>query len=185
MRINAQKSWACILPARAASRKNAARAGGLRQIGRSTVMTSVASTAATWAFVVLLGAGTAFGQSAHDQHHPQQAPAGQGMPMQPGMMGQMGHGMMGQGMGPGMMDHGMGSGMMHGLRVVPMMHLSPDDVRAFLEHHIAAHDLQHINVGDVAQTDADTITADLVTKNGSLALRLAVDPHTGAVKNIE
>ena len=60
-------------------------------------MTSVASTAATLAFVLFLGAGnTAFGQSAHDQHHPQQAPAGQGMPMQPGMMGQMGHGMRGK-----------------------------------------------------------------------------------------
>jgi hypothetical protein len=173
MRINARKWWACILPAPAASRKDAAHAGGLGQIGRSTVMTSVASTAATWAFVVFLGAGAAFGQSAHDQHHPQQAPAGQGMPMQRGMMGQMGHGMMGQGMGPGMM---------HGLRVVPMMHLSPDDVRAFLQHHIAAHDLQHLKVGDVAQTDVDTITADLVTENGPLALRLEVDPHTGAIK---
>ena len=49
----------------------------------------------------------------------------------------------------------------------------------------AAHDLQHLNVGDVAQTDADTITADLVTENGSLALRLEVDPHTGALKRIE
>ena len=91
------------------------------------------------------------------------------------MMGQS-HGMM----GPGMMGHGM-----QGIRVVPMMHLSPDDVRAFLQHHIAAHELQHLNVGDVAQTDPDTITADLVTKNGSLALRLEVDPHTGAVKSIE
>jgi hypothetical protein len=163
-------------------------------------MTSVASIAVTLAFVVFLGAGTALGQSAHDQHHPQQ-----GMPMQPGMMGQMGPGMMGpgmmgpgmmgpgmmgQGMGPGMMGQGMGPGMMgpgmmHGLRVVPMMHLSPDDVRAFLQHHIAAHELQHLKVGDVTQADPDTITADLVTENGSLALRLEVDPHTGAIKSIE
>jgi hypothetical protein len=171
-------------------------------------MTSVASIAVTLAFVVFLGAGTALGQSAHDQHHPQQ-----GMPMQPGMMGQMGPGMMGPGMmgpgmmGPGMMGQGMGPGMMgqmgpammgqgmgpgmtgpgmmHGLRVVPMMHLSPDDVRAFLQHHIAAHELQHLKVGDVTQADPDTITADLVTENGSLALRLEVDPHTGAIKSIE
>jgi hypothetical protein len=148
-------------------------------------MTSVASTAAVLAFVAFLGAGTAFGQSAHDQHHPRQMPAGQGMAMPPGMMGQMGHGMMGQGMAPGMMDHGMGPGTMHGLRVVPMMRLSPDDVRTFLQHHIAAHDLQHLKVGDVTQTDADTITADLVTENRSLALRLEVDPHTGAIKSIE
>jgi hypothetical protein len=185
-------------------------------------MTSVASTAATLAFVVFLGAGTAFGQSAHDQHHPQQAPAGQGMPMQPGtmgqgmgpgmmgqmpgmmvpgmmgsgmhhgMMGQMGPGMMGPGMmgpgmdpgmmgqmspgmmgpgmmgpgmmgqmgpgmmGPGMMGPRMGPGMMmghgmHGFRVVPMMHLSTDDVRQFLQRHISDHGLTHLQVGDVTE----------------------------------
>jgi hypothetical protein len=108
-----------------------------------------------------------------------------GQGTRPGMMGQgMDPGTMGQ-MGPGMMAHGMGDSMMHGLRVVPMMQLSPDDVRAFLQHHIGAHDLQHLKVGDVEQTDDDTITADLVTENGSLALRLEVDPHTGAVKSIE
>jgi hypothetical protein len=168
-------------------------------------MTSFRTTGTTaLALALMLGAGTTvLGQDAQGpqhQQHMQQAPAQQGMPMQPGMMGQgmMGQGMMGQGMGPGMMAQGMGQGMMgpgmmgqmgpgmmHGLRVVPMMLLSPDDVRAFLQHHIAAHDLQHLKVGDVTQTDADTITADLVTEDGSLALRLQVDPHTGAVKSIE
>jgi hypothetical protein len=181
-------------------------------------MTSLGTTATTaLALALMLGAGTTvLGQGMQGQHHPQymqQAPAQQGMPMQPGMMGQMGPGMMGPGMmGPGMMGPGMmgpdtmgpdmmgpgmmgqmgqgmmahhGPGMPHGLRVVPMMQLSPDDVRAFLQHHIAGHDLQHLKVGDVEQTDPDTITADLVTENGSLALRLGVDPHTGAVKSIE
>jgi hypothetical protein len=107
-------------------------------------MTRVATTAAILAFVLLLGAGnTALGQSAHEQHHPQQ-PAQQGMPMQPGMMGpgmmgpgmmgpgmmgpgmmgpgMMGPGMMGPGMmGPGMMGQGMGPGMVMG----PMMGMGP------------------------------------------------------------
>jgi hypothetical protein len=171
-------------------------------------MTSLETTGtAALALALMLGAGTtALGQGMQSQHHQymQQAPAQQGMPMQPGMMGQMGPGMMGSGMmgpgmmgqmgpgmmgpemmGQGMMAHHMGPGMAHGLRVVPMMQLSPDDVRAFLQHHIAGHDLQHLKVGDVEQTDPDTITADLVTENGSLALRLGVDPHTGAVKSIE
>jgi hypothetical protein len=217
-------------------------------------MTSVATTAATLAFVVFLGAGTASGQSAHEQHHPQQAPAGQGMPMQPGMMGQtMGPGMMGQGsMGPGMMGqmpgamgqggmwhtgphmmspaemqqmmahmggmmgqrgHGMGSGMMgqmgpgmmgpgmmgqggsgmapgmmgpglQGFRVVPTMELSTDDVRRFLERHISAHGLTRLEVGEVTQTDDETITADIVTREGSLALRLEIDAYTGFVKSM-
>ena len=181
-------------------------------------MTSVASTAASLAFVVFLGAGTAFGQSLHDQHHPQGAPAAQGMPMQPGPMGQgmgpgmmgpgmmspgmmgqgmgsgMGPGMMGPGMHPGMMGqggHGMGPGMtgpgmmgMHGFRVVPMMHLSTDDVRQFLQRHISAHGLTRLQVGEVTQTDDETITADIVTREGSLALRLEIDAYTGFVKSV-
>jgi hypothetical protein len=167
-------------------------------------MTRVATTAAILAFVLLLGAGnTALGQSAHEQHHPQQ-PAQQGMPMQPGMMGpgmmgpgMMGPGMMGPGMmGPGMMGQGMYPGMMgqmapgrmgpgvHGFRVVPMMHLSTDDVRRFLQRHISAHGLTRLQVGEVTQTDDETITADIVTREGSVALRLEIDAYTGFVKNV-
>jgi hypothetical protein len=234
-------------------------------------MTSVASTAATLALLVFLGAGSAFGQSAHDQHHPQQGPATQGMPMQPGMMGggmgpgmtgqgMIGPGMMGQGMAPGMMGqtpgamgqggmwhigphmmspaemqqmmahmggmmgqggHGMGpggmapdmhhgmmgpmpgmmgqtgpdmlgpgmmgpgmTGMHQGFRVVPMMHLTTDDVRQFLQRHISAHGLIHLQVGEVTETDDETITADIVTREGSLALRLEIDAYTGFVKSV-
>jgi hypothetical protein len=124
---------------------------------------------------------------------------GPGM-MGPGMMGQgmgpgmMGPGMMGQGMGPGMMGQGhgpmgpsygsMAPGMMHGFRVVPMTRLSTEDVQAFLQHHIAMDGLQHLKVGEVKQTDENTITADIVTQDGSLALRLEIDPYTGLVKNM-
>jgi hypothetical protein len=119
---------------------------------------------------------------------------GQGMApgmMGPGMTGQ-GQGMMGQGMGPGMMGPGMtmgqGQGMMgqglHGFRVVPMMHLSTDDVRQFLQHHISAHGLTHLKVGEVKQTDESTISADIVTQEGSLAVRLEIDPYTGLVKSM-
>jgi hypothetical protein len=120
--------------------------------------------------------------------------------MAPGMMGQMGHGgpmmgpgMMGpmQGMGPGspMMAPGMmgPSGMlgpMGGLRVTPIMHLTTDDVRHFLEHHLTRHGFEHLKVGEVTQTDQDTITADVVTTEGSLAVRLQVDPHTGWIKDL-
>ena len=174
-------------------------------------MTSSRITDATaLALALMLSAGvTVLGAEAEAQAQPGRQPMQQmPMPQQPGMMGpgmmgQMGPGMMGPGMmGPGMMGPGtmgpgtmgqMGPGMMahdmgpggHGLRVVPLMRLSPDDVRAFLQHHIAAHDLRHLRVGDVNQTGVDAITADLVTENGSLALRLEVDPHTGTIKNLE
>jgi hypothetical protein len=130
-------------------------------------------------------------------------PGMMGQGMGPGMMGQgygqmgpgmMGPGMMGQGMGPGMLGQGHGQmgpsygsmapGMMHGFRVVPMTRLSTEDVQAFLQHHIAMHGLQHLKVGEVKQTDENTITADVVTQEGSLALRLEVDPYTGWVKSV-
>jgi len=110
---------------------------------------------------------------------------GQGFGPGPGMMGQMapgmGPGMMSQrfGPGPGMMGHGM-----HRFRVVPTMELSTDDVRRFLERHISVHGLQHLEVGEVTQTDDQTITADIVTREGSLALRLEIDPYTGFVKSM-
>jgi hypothetical protein len=216
----------------AAPAKTRFEGGDLGQIERSTVMTRIATTTVTLAFVLLLGAGnTALGQSAHEQHHPQQpgmmgpgmmgpgmmgsgmmgpgmmgpgmmGPGMMGQGMAPGMMGQapamMGPGMMGQGMhpgmmGPGMMGQGMHPGMMgqgtmgpgmQGLRVVPMMHLSTDDVRQFLQRHISAHGLTRLEVGEVTQSDDETITADIVTREGSLALRLEIDAYTGFVKSV-
>jgi hypothetical protein len=110
-------------------------------------------------------------------------------PMGPGMgPGMMCHGMMGPGMGqsygPGPMGQGMMGQGMQRFRVVPMTHLSTDDVRQFLQRHISAHGLTHPQVGDVTQTDDETITADVVTREGSLALRLEIDAYTGFVKSV-
>jgi hypothetical protein len=106
-------------------------------------------------------------------------PMPQGMPMQPSMMGP---GTMGEDMGPEMMGQDMrGHGPM-GFRIVPVMHLSTEDVQHYLEHYIERHGFQHLKVGDVRQAGDDTITADLVTEEGSLAIRLEVDPHTGLIR---
>ncbi|MCC2665008.1 MAG: hypothetical protein K0R41_3390 [Geminicoccaceae bacterium] len=118
---------------------------------------------------------------------------GPGMMQQmPGMMdqgpqGQRGPGMMQQ--MPGMMGQGMmgqmpGHGAMGGWRITPVMHLGIEDVQHYLEHVIEAHELQHLKIGEVRQTDDDTITADLVTQEGSLALQLEVDRHTGVVRKV-
>jgi hypothetical protein len=118
---------------------------------------------------------------------------GQAMPMQPGMMGQgmMQPGMMGQGMSPGMMDQGMGPGMMgqgmggwsglEGRRVVPMVRLSTDDVRAFFERHLAALGNERLKVGAVEAMNGDTITADIVTVDDSLVESFQVDRRTGMI----
>jgi len=107
--------------------------------------------------------------------------------MGPGTQGGMGPGMQGGMMGPsmqgGMMDPGT-MGPMRALRVTPTVHITTDDVRHFLEHHLAQHGFEHLKVGEVTQTDQDTITADVVTTEDSVAIRLLIDTHTGWVKDL-
>ena len=113
-------------------------------------------------------------------------PGMMGPGMMPGMGQGMGSGMMGPGMmgprmmNPGMMNQGQGSGMMPGGS--PDADLSADDVRATLQRSLEWHGNPRLEVGDVAEADDDTITADIVTKDGSLVQRFMVDRHTGAMR---
>jgi hypothetical protein len=141
---------------------------------------------------LMLGAATvatahdhATGQMGHGMMGQMRGMGPAGPLMGPSMMapGQMAPGMMGQGMGPGMGHRGM-TGPMGGLRITPSMHLTTDDVRHSLEHHLTQHGFEHLKVGEVTQTDPDTITADVVTTEGSLAVRLQVDTHTGWIKDL-
>ena len=130
---------------------------------------------------------------------------GPGYGMGPGMMqgyGQgyghgpgygMGPGMMqGYGMGPGMMQgygqgyghgpgYGMGPGMMQGYGTPGgfSKDLSTDDVRTMLERQLAMTGNKRLKVGDVKEKDKNTIVADIVTADGSLVDRVAVNRHNG------
>jgi hypothetical protein len=102
-------------------------------------------------------------------------PTGQpmmGCPMMAGMMGQ-------GGMGPGMMQSGMGT--VFGSRVTPMMNLSAEDIRGYLDAQLERLNNKRLKVGDVKSEDG-TITADIVTVDNSLVQRLKVNPHTGAIE---
>ncbi len=129
-------------------------------------------------------------------------------PQQPGstgtQQGTMGPGMMGQGMYPGMMmgPCGMGYGMMtpdqmtmmhQGMmgggmmtggwgQVQPAMNLSSNDVKAYFTNWLKSQGNAHLKLGNIAEKDADTITAEIVTQDGSLAQRFAVDRHTGTLR---
>ena len=106
-----------------------------------------------------------------------------------GMMRGYGPGyMMGPGYGPGMMGYGPGW-MMRGHGYGPGMmgygpgyyqgnlNLSVDQVKDYLERTIRNPNL---TVGDVKEKDADTIVADIVTKQGkSLVQRIDVNRHNG------
>ncbi len=117
-----------------------------------------------------------------------------------GMMGggMMGGGMMGHGMmGHGMMGHGMmGAGMMGSdtagkgdcpisAGVTGDRELSVDDVRAHLERNLERHGNARLKVGDVTETDDDTIVAEIVTVDDSLVQRMVIDRHTGQMRSVE
>lgn len=93
-------------------------------------------------------------------------------------------------MGPGMGDHGMMGhrfGMEHGFsgQALPSRDLSTEDVRHFLEHHLEWHGNKRLKLGEVKQTDDDTILAEITTLDGSLVERLEVDRHTGRMHSVE
>ena len=145
-----------------------------------------------------------------DMHHGMmgQGMMGQGampMMMAPGMMNQgmmpmMGYGMMGQGsmpmmMAPGTMNQGMmpmmmAPGMM-GQGATPMMGmaaaapLDADHVRPHLEQHLAMMGLPNLMLGSIEAEDDDTLVAEIVTRDGTLVQRLAIDRHSGAVTPLE
>ena len=96
------------------------------------------------------------------------------------------HGRMEQ-MGPGMMQGGMMQGGMgtaaapFGTRVTPMMKLSVEDVRSYLDAQLEHLNNKRLKVGDVKANDG-TITADIVTVDNSLVQRLKISPRTGAIE---
>ena len=120
-----------------------------------------------------------------------------------GMMGD-GHGMMGGGYsmmrggsgwdcpsdGPGWMqgERGHGRGWMHGgpgRFASGDLKLSTDDIKTQLDRWLTWRGNSRLKVGDVKEKDADTIVADVITKDNSLVQRLSVNRHTGDYDQIK
>jgi 3-hydroxyacyl-CoA dehydrogenase, NAD binding domain len=164
---------------------------GVFKDGRKTVMgKSIHFGSPLIAFVVMSSIALAQEPSQpppttdHSAHHGQTGqPSGQptmggqmmGDMMDQGMMGQqmmgsgqpmmgcpMMAGMMQGGRGPGMMQSGMGA--VFGSRVTPMMNLSAEDVRGYLDAQLERLNNKRLKVGDVKSEDG-TITADFVQEN--------------------
>ena len=62
------------------------------------------------------------------------------------------------------------------------LNLSTDDVKARVERWLTWRGNPRLKVGEVKEKDADTITADVVTKDNSLVQRFIVDRHTGFMR---
>jgi len=91
----------------------------------------------------------------------------------------------GGGYGPGMMRGwrgGYGPGYGPGGQTNQALNLTTDDVKARIERWLAFRGNPRLKVGEVKEKDADTITADIVTKDNSLVQRFIVDRHTGAFR---
>jgi hypothetical protein len=156
----------------------------VRRIGATAFSVALA---AAWAVGVTIAPSNAL---AHGTHGNDARPAEQGhVPMMGHGHGQMrghGHGSMtGQGhgsmMGPGGM-RGLGGMIGHG-RFAPLAEdLSVDGVRHIMGHWVAMTRNPNLKLGEVADADDDTITADVVTQDGSLVRRYLVDRHTGAMR---
>jgi len=91
----------------------------------------------------------------------------------------------GGGYGPGMMrgnGPGYGPGYGPGAQTNQALNLTTDDVKTRVERWLAIRGNARLKVGEVKEKDADTITADIVTKDNSLVQRFIVDRHTGAFR---
>lgn len=108
-------------------------------------------------------------------------PAGTWWGMGPGMM--HGPGPWG-GCGPSMVrGYGLGGpGWYAGWRD---LNLSVDNVKAYMERWLAWQGNPRLKLGEVKEKDADTITADIVTKDNSLVQRFLVNRHNGYVRPSE
>jgi hypothetical protein len=120
----------------------------------------------------MMGSGQGYGHggmmgSGQGSGHGGKMGSGQGC----GQGGMMGRGMMGQGRG----------GMM-GMAAPLAEDLSIDGVRHIMEHRVAMMQNPNLKVGEIVEQDDDTITADVVTQDGSLVRRFMVDRHTGAMR---
>ena len=93
----------------------------------------------------------------------------------------------GGGYGPGMMG---GNGPGYGPRGAVQgdqnanqtLNLSTDDVKSRMERWLTWRGNARLKVGEVKEKDADTITADIVTKDNSLVQRFIIDRHTGVYR---
>ncbi len=62
------------------------------------------------------------------------------------------------------------------------LNLTTDQVKTRVERMLAWRGNSHLKLGDVKEKDADTITADVVTKDNSLVQRFDFNRHNGSYR---
>ncbi len=147
------------------------------------------TTVATLAGIGILAAAAATPALSHGPGH---GGPGFGQGYGPGY-GMMGGGMMGpggayggpRGFGPGMMGPGHGHGPGFGFGPCAQQaaasgeDVSVDDVTQRMERWLAIQGNDRLKLGKVEAVDDDTITAEIVTVDGSLVQKFTIDRNTG------
>lgn len=122
---------------------------------------------------------------------------GQGMPeggMGPGMMGQMPMAggmmmcpmmqMMGARSGAGMQAMMGGDAMLYGMPHGTAEAMTPERVRTFLAQRLERHGNPRLKLGEIASAADGSITAEIVTVDGSLVQKLAFNRYPGLFRQI-
>mgnify|MGYP001442278769 CR=1 FL=1 len=99
-------------------------------------------------------------------------------PMMPEMMG------MAPGAGSRMGEGGMGPGALYGMPGAGQEEMTTESVRAWLEQRLAWHGNPRLKIGEIAAAGDATITAEIVTIDGSLVQKLAFNRYPGLVRQM-
>ena len=99
-------------------------------------------------------------------------------PMMREMMG------MASGAGSQMGEGGMGPGALYGMPGAGQEEMTPESVRAWLEQRLAWHGNPRLKIGEIAAAGDATITAEIVTIDGSLVQKLAFNRYPGLVRQM-
>lgn len=121
--------------------------------------------------------------------------------MPPETMPMMGEGrapgMMGGAMGPGMMGgnampmvqmmrgHGLGPGALYGLPQGAVPEMTPARVETFLSHLLERHGNPRLELGDISEAEDGSITAEIVTIDGSVVQRLSFNRYPDLFRQID
>lgn len=87
------------------------------------------------------------------------------------------HGMMG--------GRGLGPELLYGMPQDAQWEMTPGKVRAFLERQLAWHGNPRLRIGEIGTAADGSITAEIVTQDGSLVQKLAFNRYPGLYRQLE
>lgn len=92
--------------------------------------------------------------------------------------------MMGMRAGADMQGMMGGPGLLYGMPHGTAEEMTPESVRTFLEKRLEWHANPRLKIGDIATADDGSVTAEIVTVDGSLVQKLAFNRYPGLVRQI-